>query len=304
MYVYLPIAEMSVDAGLILLISAAIGFLSGLVGVGGGFIMTPALIFMGVPPAVAVATESSQITAASVSGVLAHSKRKGVDIRMGLLLTIGGVAGSAIGVWLFARLKALGQVDLLISVFYVFFLGLIGGLMLWESVTALRRRGKGLPPPRRRRFLRGFAHSLPMRMRFPQSGLYISVIPPILIGALAGLLAAIMGVGGGFMMVPAMIYLLRMPASVVIGTSWFNVMIVTALVTVLQAAQSRSVDLVLASLLILGGVIGAQFGVRAGARLKAEELRVLLGLIVLGTGLWLLVGLVATPREFFTLTPG
>lgn len=303
MYVYLPIAEMSVDAGLILVISACIGFLSGLVGVGGGFIMTPALIFMGIPPAIAVATESSQITAASVSGVLAHSRRKGVDLRMGLLLTIGGVVGSTLGVWVFARLKALGQVDLLISIFYVFFLGLIGGLMLWESVRALQRRGQGLPPPRRNRMLRGIAHSLPLRMRFPQSGLYVSVIPPVLIGALAGLLAAIMGVGGGFMMVPAMIYLLRMPAHVVIGTSLFNVMIVTSLVTVLQAAQSRSVDMALAALLIVGGVIGAQLGVRAGARLKAEELRVLLGLVVLGTGLWLFVGLVATPREFFTMSP-
>jgi uncharacterized membrane protein YfcA len=302
MYVYLPIAEMSVDAGLILVISACIGFLSGLVGVGGGFIMTPALIFMGIPPAIAVATEASQITAASVSGVLAHSRRKGVDLRMGLLLTIGGVVGSTLGVWVFARLKALGQVDLLISIFYVFFLGLIGGLMLWESLRALRRRGQGLPPVRRNRVLRGFAHSLPLRMRFPQSGLYVSVIPPVLIGALAGLLAAIMGVGGGFMMVPAMIYLLRMPAHVVIGTSLFNVMIVTALVTVLQASQSHSVDLMLAALLIGGGVVGAQLGVRAGTRLKAEELRVLLGLVVLGTGLWLFVGLVATPKEFFTMS--
>lgn len=299
MNVYLPIAEMSVNALLIVLISGLIGFLSGMVGVGGGFIMTPALIFMGVPPPVAVATQASQITASSLSGVMAHARRRGLDLRMGLLLTIGGVAGSTAGVGVFAWMKKLGQLDLLISLFYVFFLGVIGALMLWESVMALRRRAQG-PAPRRRR-KRGIAHRLPVRMRFPQSGLYISVLPPLAIGAATGVLAAIMGVGGGFIIVPAMIYLLRMPSNVVVGTSLFSIIIVASLVTVLQSAQTRTVDLVLAMLLIAGGVVGAQLGARVGARLKAEELRIILSVVVLATGLKLLFDLVARPAELFVL---
>jgi uncharacterized membrane protein YfcA len=291
---------MSVNGLLIVLISGLIGFFSGMVGVGGGFIMTPALIFMGVPPPVAVATQASQITASSLSGVIAHARRRGLDLRMGLLLTIGGVAGSTFGVWAFAWMKALGQIDLVISIFYVFFLGVIGALMLWESVLSLRRRAKGLPLARRRR-KRGWAHKLPLRLRFPQSGLYISALPPLAIGVLTGVLAAIMGVGGGFIAVPAMLYLLRMPTGVVVGTSLFSIVIIAALVTVLQSAQTQTVDLVLAALLIVGGVIGAQLGARVGQRLKAEELRVILGVFVLGTGLKLLWDLVAQPREFFVL---
>jgi hypothetical protein len=300
MSIYLPIAEMSVNGLLIILISGAIGFFSGMVGVGGGFIMTPALIFMGVPPSVAVATQASQITASSMSGVIAHARRRGVDLRMGLLITIGGVAGSTFGVWVFAWMKFFGQLDLLISIFYVLFLGVIGGLMLWESAAALRRRAAGAPISRRRR-KRGWAHRLPLRMRFPQSGLYISALPPLAIGLVTGVLAAIMGVGGGFIAVPAMIYLLRMPTNVVVGTSLFSIIIIAALVTVLQAAQTRTVDLVLAALLIVGGVVGAQLGARVGARLKAEELRIILSLVVLGTGLRLLWDLVATPAEMFVL---
>jgi hypothetical protein len=300
MNVYLPIAEMSVNGLLIVLISGLIGFFSGMVGVGGGFIMTPALIFMGVPPPVAVATQASQIAASSLSGVIAHARRRGLDLRMGLLLTIGGVAGSTFGVWAFAWMKALGQIDLVISIFYVVFLGAIGGLMLWESVRALRRRAAGAAPTRRRR-ARGIAHRLPLKLRFPQSGLYISALPPLAIGALTGVLAAIMGVGGGFFVVPAMIYLLRMPTTVVVGTSLFSIVIVAALVTVLQAAQTKTVDLVLAALLIGGGVVGAQFGARVGGRLKAEELRVILAVVVLGTGLKLLWDLVARPAEFYVL---
>lgn len=300
MNVYLPIAEMSVDGLLVVLISGAIGFVSGMVGVGGGFIMTPALIFMGVPPPVAVATQASQITASSLSGVIAHARRRGLDLRMGLLLTIGGVAGSTFGVWAFAWMQAWGQLDLVISLLYVFFLGAIGALMLWESVWALRRRASGVPPARRRR-ARGLAHRLPFRLRFPQSGLYISALPPLAIGVVTGVLAAIMGVGGGFIVVPAMIYLLRMPTNVVVGTSLFSIVIVASLVTVLQSAQTRTVDLVLAALLILGGVVGAQLGARVGARLKAEELRVILSLVVVGTALRLAWGLVATPSEYFVL---
>ncbi|MDX2235729.1 MAG: sulfite exporter TauE/SafE family protein [Hyphomonadaceae bacterium] len=300
MSIYLPIAEMSVNGLLIILISGAIGFFSGMVGVGGGFIMTPALIFMGVPPPVAVATQASQITASSLSGVIAHARRRAVDLRMGLLITIGGVAGSTFGVWVFAWMKALGQLDLLISLFYVLFLGVIGALMLWESVAALRRRASGAAATRRRR-KRGWAHRLPMRLRFPQSGLYMSALPPIGIGVVTGVLAAIMGVGGGFIAVPAMIYILRMPTNVVIGTSLFSIIIIAALVTVLQAAQTRTVDLVLAALLIVGGVIGAQLGARVGARLKAEELRVILAGVVLATALRLLWDLVARPTEIFVL---
>jgi hypothetical protein len=300
MNVYLPIAEMSVNGLLIVLLSGLIGFFSGMVGVGGGFIMTPALIFMGVPPSVAVATQASQVTASSLSGVIAHARRRALDLRMGLLLTIGGVAGSTFGVWVFAWMRAWGQLDLLISALYVVFLGGIGALMLWESLAALRRRARGGPPIRRKR-TRGLAHRLPLRLRFPQSGLYISVIPPLGIGALTGVLAAIMGVGGGFFVVPAMIYFLRMPTTVVIGTSLFSIIIVAALVTVLQSAQTRTVDLVLATLLIVGGVVGAQLGARVGARLKAEELRIILGLVVLGAGLKLLWDMIARPSEFFVL---
>ena len=273
MSVYLPIAEMPVNVFVILLMSAGVGFLSGMVGVGGGFVMTPLLFFTGVPPAVAVSTEASQITASSVSGALAHWRRRAVDLRMAALLSIGGVIGSASGVQVFALLNRLGQVDLLISLFYVFFLGLIGVLMAMESVAALRRRRLGIAPPRRRR-QRTLAHILPFRMRFPRSGLYISVLPPLAIGGLVGVLSAIMGVGGGFILVPAMIYVLRMPTSVVIGTSLLQIVAVTALVTVLQSVQTKTVDLVLASLLITGGVVGAQLGARAGARLQAETLQI------------------------------
>ena len=300
MSIYLPIAETPVNALVILMTSGAVGFVSGLVGVGGGFLMTPLLMFLGIPPAVAAATEAAQITSTSVSGVLAYWRRRLVDWRMGILLTIAGVLGSVVGVRLFAAMKAIGQVDLLITLSYVFFLRVIGGLMLWESVGALRRKGRGAPPPRRKRD-RTLAHMLPLRMRFPASGLYISVLPPLAIGFCVGVIAAVMGVGGGFILVPAMIYLLRMPTQVVVGTSLVQVLIVTAMVVVLQATQTMTVDLVLASLLIIGGVIGAQFGVRAGAKLSAERLRAILAVLVLGTGLKLAFDLVVEPQEMFVL---
>ncbi|MGE3867024.1 MAG: sulfite exporter TauE/SafE family protein, partial [Hyphomonadaceae bacterium] len=296
MSIYLPIAEMPVNVLVILMMSAAVGFLSGMVGVGGGFIMTPLLFLVGVPPAVAVATEASQITASSVSGALAHWRRRSVDLRMAALLSIGGVIGSVFGVQLFAYLRRLGQVDVLIALFYVFFLGLIGGLMVVESFAALRRRRLGRTPPRRKR-QRTLAHILPLRMRFPRSGLYISIIPPLVIGALVGVLSAVMGVGGGFIIVPAMIYMLRMPTNVVIGTSLLQIVFVTALVTVLQSVQTKTVDLMLAALLIAGGVVGAQWGARAGVRMQGETLRAVLGVIVLGTALKILWDLIATPGE-------
>lgn len=300
MSIYLPVAELPVNALFILLLSAGVGYLSGLVGVGGGFIMTPLLIFAGIPPSVAVATELSQVTASSVAGALAYWRRRLLDMRMGLLLTLGGVLGSWLGVRLFRELSKVGQIDVLIALSYVFFLSLIGVLMMAESTAALRRRRSGAPAPRRRR-RRTLAHMLPLRMRFPKSGLYISAIPPMTVGLGVGVLAGVMGVGGGFILVPAMIYLLRMPTNVVIGTSFLYILIVSALSTYLHAAANRTVDVVLALLLILGGVVGAQLGVRAGAKLPAEQLRAILAVVVLGAGLKLLWDLVAPPGEFFSL---
>ncbi|MFZ4069278.1 MAG: sulfite exporter TauE/SafE family protein [Caulobacterales bacterium] len=302
MSIYLPIAEMTVNPVLILLLSVAVGYLSGLIGVGGGFIMTPILIFLGVPPAVAVSTEASQISASSVSGVLAYRKRRLVDVRMGLVLTIGGVLGATWGVQIFAAAKRQGQIDVLITLLYVFFLSVIGGLMLWESVRALRRKAKGAPPPRRAR-TRTLAHVLPLRIRFPQSGLYISVLPPLALGFAVGVLSALMGIGGGFLLVPAMIYLLRMPTQVVVGTSLMQVLIVTCITTLQLSVQTRTVDLVLAVLLIVGGVIGAQFGVRMGLKLSAERLRAILAVVIVATAAKLLWDLVQTPPELFTLGP-
>lgn len=299
MQVYLPIAEISVDVFLLLGLGTFVGFLSGMFGVGGGFLMTPLLFFIGIPPAVAVSTQANQIVASSASGALAHWKRKTLDLKMGLLLLAGGSIGSILGVQLFAYLRSLGQIDLFISLSYVGFLGVIGGLMFLESVRAILQRrsgGKGVGGNRRKR---GWIDRLPFKMRFPQSGLYISVIPPLAIGLLVGTLAAIMGVGGGFVMVPAMIYILRMPTNVVVGTSLFQILFVTALTTVLQAGQNQTVDVVLAMLLIVGGVIGAQFGARAGRHIKAEELRALLAFMVVAVCLKLGWDLVVTPADLF-----
>ncbi|MCC5981167.1 MAG: sulfite exporter TauE/SafE family protein [Oceanicaulis sp.] len=304
MDIYLPIAEVSVNLFLVLGLGLGVGFLSGMFGVGGGFLMTPILIFIGIPPPVAVATQTNQIVASSASGALAHFRRKSLDLKMGLYLLAGGVFGSFAGVQLFAFLQATGQINLVISLCYVGFLGIIGGLMLVESLSALWRRyrlGKAGMPARPRRRKRGLIDALPFKIRFPVSGLYISLIPVIVIGAMVGVLAALMGVGGGFIMVPAMIYVLRMPTSVVIGTSLFQILFVTALTTFLQAAQNQTVDLVLAALLIAGGVIGAQFGARAGQRVRAEELRIALALMVVAVCLKLAWDLVSDPADMFEL---
>lgn len=291
---------MPVNVLLVLLVSGAVGFVSGLVGVGGGFIMTPSLIFLGVPAPVAVATGASQIAATSFSGIMTQTRRKAVDWRMGMLLSIGGIAGSIFGVSLFEQLLNMGQFDLIVSLLYVVFLAIIGALMLAEGLAIMR--GKPLPSiPLLKRPVRGIAHTLPFRIRFPRSGLYISIIPPLVIGFFIGALAAIMGVGGGFALIPAMIYLLRMPTNVVIGTSLFQVLIVTALIVVLQSAATQTVDLLLAALLMLGGVIGAQFGARMGAGLKGEHIRALLGALLLACSLKFLFDLVVTPDELFTL---
>ncbi|MEM6971888.1 MAG: sulfite exporter TauE/SafE family protein [Pseudomonadota bacterium] len=300
MNVYLPIAEVSVDALLLLGIGGGIGVLSGLFGVGGGFLMTPLLILIGIPPAVAVATGTNQIAAASFSGLLAHLRRKTVDFKMGTVMLVGGVLGSATGVQLFAWLRQIGQVELVVGLCYVVFLGGIGLLMLQESLRALISVRRGRP---KRRLRHNWIHGLPFRMRFRQSNLYISVIPPAMVGALVGLLAAIMGVGGGFIMVPAMIYMLGMATTVVVGTSLFQILFVAAFTTLAHAITNQTVDMVLALVLILGGVFGAQIGARFGQRLKAEQLRILLALIVLSVCVVLGLDLIRTPDELFVMDP-
>lgn len=298
MDIYLPIAEVSVNVFLILGMGGGVGFLSGLFGVGGGFLMTPLLMFIGIPPAVAVATEANQIVASSVSGVLAHWRRDNVDLKMGIVLLVGGVAGSSFGVVLFTFLRELGHIDLVIKLSYVVFLSIIGALMLIESVKVMMvRKKKGVIATRRSHT---WLHGLPFKMRFRKSKLYISAILPLTVGFIVGILAAIMGVGGGFVMVPAMIYLLGMPTSVVVGTSLFQIIFVTANVTILQAVSNQTVDIILALLLLFGGVIGAQIGARAGAKLHGEHLRGLLAILVLGVCLKLTYDLVAKPADLFS----
>ncbi len=303
MQIYLPIAEMSINLFLPLILGGGIGFLSGLFGIGGGFLMTPLLIFIGVPPAVAVATEANQIVASSVSGVLAHWRRSNVDFKMGLVLLCGGLSGSTLGVMLFSILRGLGQIDLVISLAYVIFLGTVGMLMLYESVGVMRRRGSA-QLQRMKLHQHTWVHGLPLKMRFRRSKLYISALLPFFVGFLVGVLSAIMGVGGGFIMVPAMIYLLGMPTSVVIGTSLFQIIFVTANVTFLQAYANQTVDVVLALLLLTGGVIGAQFGAKAGAGLQGEQLRGLLALMVLAVCGKLFFDLLVTPGDVYSFGVG
>jgi uncharacterized membrane protein YfcA len=305
MQIYLPIAEVSINAYLLLGLGGIVGVLSGMFGVGGGFLMTPLLFFIGIPPAVAVATGTTQIVASSVSAFLAHLRRKTVDLRMGTVLLAGGMVGAGLGVLVFNYLKALGQVDLLVTLFYVFFLGTIGTLMFFESLRAIGRARKarraGGPMPAAKRRHRNWVHVMPFKMRFRTSGLYISVIPPLVIGVGVGILTAIMGVGGGFIMVPAMIYLLGMPTKVVIGTSLFQIIYVTAFTMMLHAVTNQTVDVVLGVLLLLGGVIGAQFGARIGVKLKAEQLRILLAILVLAVAGKLALDLLLVPSELYSI---
>jgi uncharacterized membrane protein YfcA len=301
--IYLPIAEISVNLWVMLGLGAAIGFLSGMFGVGGGFLLTPLLMLSGIPPAVAVATGANQIVASSVSGTLAQWRRNNVDMHMGAVLIVGGVAGAIIGVFLLKLLREAGQAGLIISLTYVAFLGAIGALMLWESVNAIRRQRAGKTVSARKSGQHSWIHGLPFKMRFPRSRLYISAIPPLIIGGLVGLLASFLGVGGGFIMVPAMIYLLRMPTNVVIGTSIFQIIFVTAIVTLLHATLNYTLDIVLAFVLVIGGVIGGQFGVRAGQKLRGEQLRALLALMVLGVALRLLFDLVVRPSDLYSIVP-
>jgi uncharacterized membrane protein YfcA len=300
MQIYLPIAELSVNVFLILGLGGAIGFLSGLFGVGGGFLMTPILIFIGIPAPVAVGTEANQIVASSVSGVLAHWRRGNVDFKMGAVLLLGGLLGSSFGVWLFSALRQIGQIDLTIRLCYVTFLGIIGGLMFVESLRAMTRR-RGAAAARGKMHKHTWIHGLPLKMRFRRSKLYISALLPIGVGFLVGMLSALMGVGGGFIMVPAMIYLLGMPTAVVIGTSLFQIIFVTANVTFLQAYANQTVDVMLAVILLAAAVIGAQFGARAGATLRGEQLRILLALMVLAVCGKLLYDLTVTPADIYSM---
>ena len=300
MYIYLPIAEVSMHIADIIGLGGGVGFLSGMFGVGGGFLMTPLLIFLGVPPAIAVSTEANQIVASSVSGVIAHWRRGNVDFKMGGILLAGGVVGSSLGVLLFSILRDIGQIDLVIKLSYVVFLGLIGGMMLLESIRAiLRTRQAGAR--RGKLHQHNWLHGLPFKMRFRKSKLYISALLPFFLAAMVGVLSAIMGVGGGFILVPAMIYLLGMPTYVVIGTSLFQIIFVTANITVLQAVQTQTVDFVLAGLLLFGAVIGAQIGARFGTRLKGEQLRGLLALMVLGVSVKLGIELITAPVDVFAV---
>jgi uncharacterized membrane protein YfcA len=301
MDIYLPVAEMPVNLFSMLALGGAIGFLSGLFGVGGGFLLTPLLILIGIPPNVAVGSQSAQILASSVSGVLAHLRRRAVDFKMGWVLVAGGLAGSALGVQVFGLLMRLGQIDLFVSLAYVLFLGTVGALMFAESLGAIWRSRK--PAPRRGRLHKHhWAHGWPFKMRFPDSRLYISVLMPMLVGAFGGLLAAILGIGGGFVMVPAMIYLIGMPTAVVVGTSLFQICFVAAITGFLQAYQNHSVDILLAVLLIAGGVVGAQFGTRFGGRLKAEHTRILLAILVLLVCGKLAYDLLVPPRDPYSVT--
>lgn len=301
MQIYLPVAEISVNWLLLMGLGGGVGLLSGLFGVGGGFLMTPLLIFIGVPPPIAVGSEAAQIVGASVSGVLAHWRRGNVDVRMGVVLLLGGLVGSTLGVQLFTFLRSVGQVDLIISLAYVIILGLIGTLMLIESVKSWRRARATGNARRGKLHQHIWLHGLPLKLRFPKSKLYISAILPFTVGIGVGILAALMGVGGGFILVPAMIYLLGMPTSVVVGTSLFQIIFVTANVTFLQAYQNQTVDLLLAMLLLVGGVIGAQIGARLSQKLRGEQLRGLMALMVVGVAIKLALDLILMPDELFSM---
>ena len=301
MELYLPIAELPVNVFVILSMGGTVGFLSGLFGVGGGFLLTPLLIFYGIPPAVAVATVTAQITASSTTGALAYLRTGNLDIKLGTVLLSAGICGSIIGVQVFAQLRSLGQLDLIISISYVTFLGAVGSLMVMESVRAIVRARKGTKIAARRPGQHNWLHGLPLKMRFKKSKIYVSVLPVILIGSSIGFLGTVLGIGGGFMLVPALIYLLRVPTAVVIGTSLYQILFTMAVATLLHAVTTQTVDIVLALILMIGGTIGAQFGAQIGQRLKAEQLRALLGILVLMVGMRFAVELVIEPSELYSI---
>lgn len=302
MGIYLPIAEMSVNAFVLLAMGAAVGFLSGMFGVGGGFLITPLLIFYNIPPAIAVATGANQVIASSFSGALAHLKRGTLDFKLGFVLLGGGIFGSTLGAYVFALLRRVGQLDLFISLLYVALLGTVGGLMLVESLNALRATRGGQPSGQKRSGQHNWIHKLPLKMRFRASKLFVSVIPVLAIGAVIGFLASIMGVGGGFIMVPALIYLLRVPTNVVVGTSLFHITFTAAYTTLIHATANQTVDVVLALLLMVGGVAGAQYGAQIGQKLRGEQLRALLAMLVLAVALRLAFDLFVRPEHLYSIT--
>jgi uncharacterized protein len=300
--IYLPIAELSVNMFIIFGMGGAVGFLSGLFGVGGGFLLTPLLIFSGIPPVISVATVATQIVASSTSGALSYWRRNLIDMKLAIVLLLAGVVGAGLGVAIFDMLRRLGQLDLIVSLAYVTFLGLVGGLMLTESVRAMINARRGRPAPLRRPGQHTWIHGLPFKMRFKRSKLYVSAIPVVVLGSGIGLLGTLLGIGGGFILVPALIYLLRMPTNLVIGTSLVQIVGTMSVATILHAMTSQTVDFVLAVILMIGGVIGAQFGARIGQNLRGDHLRALLAILVLAVGVRFLVGLVIAPDEPYSLT--
>ena len=300
MSIYLPIAEMNVNIFLIIFIGMSIGILSGIFGVGGGFLMTPLLIFLGIPPVVAVGSEAPHVLASSVSGVIAHWRKKNVDFKMGFFLLSGGIIGSTLGVNLFKLLKTYGQIDIVIQFLFIIFLGFIGISMAFESAKTTLKNYRTTSSIRTKLHQHSWIHGLPFKLRFHRSKLYISAIPPILIGFFVGVLSAMMGVGGGFIMIPAMVYILGMSTNVVVGTSLFQIIFVTANSTFFQSYLNQTVDIVLSALMILGGVIGAQIGVRIGTKLKAEYLRGILAILVLLVCAKILTDLIIMPSDIFT----
>lgn len=300
--VYLPIANLSVNGLLIVALGGLTGILSGLFGVGGGFLTTPLLIFYGIPPTVAAASAATQVTGASVSGVLAHRRRNGVDYRMGMVMVVGGIFGAMIGALLFRFFQSVGQIDVVINILYVVMLGAIGTLMAREAMDAIRpRKGGRKTAPKRRHH--PIVAALPMRWRFYRSGLYISPLAPLILGVIVGILTMLMGVGGGFILVPAMLYILGMSGNVVVGTSLFQILFVTMATTMTHALTTKSVDIVLAGLLLLGSVMGAQFGTQIALKARPEILRLILAAIVLAVALRMLFGLGVRPDEIFTVAP-
>jgi uncharacterized membrane protein YfcA len=299
--IYLPIAELPVNVFLVFFMGLAVGFISGMFGVGGGFLMTPLLIFIGISPAVAVASVSAHIAASSFSGVIAYWRRRAIDTALAFMLLAGGILGTTMGVWLFSQLRAVGQLDLVIGLSYLTLLGTVGLMMIAESVRAISRARRGKPAEIRRPGSHMWIHGLPIKLRFKQSKIYVSVIPLWLIGFVIGFIGAIMGIGGGFLLVPALIYIMRVPTSVVIGTSMILTLVTMASATLMHAATNHLVDAVLALILMVGGVIGAQFGARAGQKIRGEQLRLLLGILVLLVGLRFAIDLVIRPDELFSV---
>jgi hypothetical protein len=298
---YLPIADIPVNVFLILAMGAAVGFVSGMFGIGGGFLMTPLLIFVGIAPAVAVASVASHIAASSFSGALSYWRRRAIDPALALVLLSGGIVGTTLGVWSFTRLRELGQLDLMIALSYVVLLSTVGALMFWEGLRAILRARAGKAVPMRRSGSHGWIHGLPLKMRFKRSKIYLSVIPVVTVGVIIGFIGAVMGIGGGFILIPIMIYLLRVPTSTVIGTSMVLTLVTMVFATMLHAVTNHLVDAVLALILMIGGVTGAQFGARAGQKIRGEHLRLLLGLLILAVGIRFAIELVIRPDDLFTI---